>query len=57
MRNKFLPVGIEAMIQGPDSEEQNVTGKECLPGGFLTVVLGKARALLKEEIARGPLEN
>ena len=30
---------------------------EYLPGGILTVVLEKARALLKEEIIIGPLGN
>ena len=45
------------MIQGADSEQWNITDKEYLPGRVLTVILGKARALVKEEITIGTLAN
>ena len=55
MRNRFLSSGREAMIKGADTNQQSLSGKECLPGGITVVILGKARALLKGEVAKGPL--
>ena len=43
---KCKEIGREVWIKGGDSKEWGVTNKNYLPGGVLTMVLGKSRVLV-----------
>ena len=48
MEHRLKQLGREIMIIGADSNQWDINRKEYLPGGLLSVFLGKSRALIKE---------
>ena len=49
MEHRLKQLGREIMIIGADSNQWDINRKEYLPGGLLSVFLGKSRALIKEQ--------
>ena len=58
MQRRVYRIGREALIVGVNSKQWEVTLREYLPGGILSIILGKCRALVQEnEIYKSPLGN
>ena len=58
MQQRISQISREAVVIGADSRQWDVTPRQCLPGGILSIISGKCRSLVNEnEIFKGDLGN
>ena len=57
MKQRFSSIEREVLVKDADSGQWDITRQAYLPGGVVTAILGKARALVKDKIIKSPLGN